>query len=98
MKVFHGGYNKIKSPEIIEEKYAKDFGIGFYCTELKEQSIRWAKRYETPTVNVYEYTEDVSLRIIDFKEMSEEWLDFVVICFCSEKALSCLSFIKSENV
>ena len=44
MEIYHGGYCPIKTPEIIKGKYAKDFGSGFYCTELKEQAIRWAIR------------------------------------------------------
>jgi hypothetical protein len=78
MQIYHGGYNRIESPKIIEGRYAKDFGIGFYCTEFKEQAMRWAKRYETPIVSIYEYKQDVSLSILTFNEMTEEWLDFVV--------------------
>jgi hypothetical protein len=40
MEVYHGGYNSIENPEIRAGKYAKDFGRGFYCTELKEQAVR----------------------------------------------------------
>jgi hypothetical protein len=36
--IFHGGYSEIQMPKIIGGKYAKDFGTGFYCTELKEQA------------------------------------------------------------
>lgn len=36
MEIYRGGYCLIKFPEIIKGKYPKDFGTGFYCTELKE--------------------------------------------------------------
>lgn len=40
MLVYHGSYTEIQKPEIIEGKYAKDFGTGFYCTVIKEQAER----------------------------------------------------------
>ena len=80
MKIYHGGYCPIERPEIKKGKYAKDFGIGFYCTELKEQAIRWAKRYDTPTISIYEFTPNNNLKTLFFTEMTEEWLDFIVNC------------------
>lgn len=80
MEVYHGGYCSIESPEIIAGKYAKDFGTGFYCTELKEQAVRWARRYDTPTVSVYDFKIDGKLKVLRFEEMTEEWLDFIVDC------------------
>lgn len=149
MEIYHGGYNTIEIPEIRMGKYAKDFGIGFYCTELKEQAVRWAKRYETPVVNIYNFRQDDKLKILYFQEMTEEWLEFIVDCrsgkkynydivigamandqvynyisdyingvltkeqfwvlakfkhpthqmnFCTEEALKCLTFIRSEEI
>ena len=46
--VYHGSYCKVEHPEIKEGKYSKDFGVGFYCTILEEQAIKWAKKYDTP--------------------------------------------------
>lgn len=80
MIVFHGGYCLITDPEIREGKYAKDFGNGFYCTELKEQAVRWAKRYNTPVISIYTFEQNDSLNILHFTEMTEEWLDFIVNC------------------
>jgi hypothetical protein len=150
MKVYHGGYCLIESPKIIKKRnFPKDFGTGFYCTELEEQAIRWAKRYDTSVVSMFEYSPDECLKILHFKEMTEEWLDFIVncrsgkshkfdvvigamandqiynyisdyinrvitreqfwvlakfkypthqICFCTEKSLSTLQFIESNNI
>lgn len=36
--IYHGSYCEVKQPKIIEGKYTKDFGIGFYCTILEEQA------------------------------------------------------------
>ena len=80
MEVYHGGYCQIVEPEVIDRKYAKDFGTGFYCTELKEQAIRWAGRYNTPVVSIYNFEQDNNLNILCFSEMTEEWLDFIVKC------------------
>lgn len=76
--IYHGSFCKIEKPEIKEGKYTKDFGDGFYCTILKEQAIRWAKKYDTPVVNMYEYEQNSSLRIKEFSLMTEEWLDFII--------------------
>jgi hypothetical protein len=78
--VYHGSYTEVKVPEIITGRNTKDFGTGFYCTIIKEQSERWAKRYSTPVVNVYSLLIDESLDILEFKEMTDEWLDFIIDC------------------
>lgn len=78
--VYHGSYTTIKEPVIKTGKYTKDFGEGFYCTLLKEQAIRWANKYDSPILNVYEYDENTSLNIKEFSILSEEWLDFVINC------------------
>ncbi|MDR2449044.1 MAG: DUF3990 domain-containing protein [Prevotellaceae bacterium] len=80
IEVYHGGYCKIEFPELIKGRYAKDFGSGFYCTEIKEQAIRWAKRYATPVINTYNVELNERLNVLHFRDMTEEWLDFIVHC------------------
>lgn len=80
MTVYHGGYKPIKMPEIRQGRNTKDFGIGFYCTIIKEQAERWARRYDTKIVSVYEVVLNTKLKIKEFKELSEEWLDFIIDC------------------
>ena len=80
MRVFHGGAIEVKDPEIRTGKFTKDFGEGFYCTKLKRQAKRWAMRKETPTISIYEYTPNKALSILDFKGMTDAWLDFIVNC------------------
>lgn len=147
MEIYHGGYTEIREPVIIKGRFTKDFGEGFYCTALKEQAIKWSLRYSTPVVGVYTARIESGLKIKEFKEMDDEWLDFIVACrmgkphdydiaigtmandqiynyvadfingiltreqfwvlarfkypthqinFCTEKALKCLTFMKSE--
>ncbi|MCM1123999.1 MAG: DUF3990 domain-containing protein [Eubacterium sp.] len=80
MTVYHGSYTTVKHPEIRKNRNTKDFGPGFYCTVIREQAQRLVKRYDTPTVNTYTVRPDTSLKILEFKEMSEDWLDFIISC------------------
>ena len=80
MTVYHGGYQPVKKPEILKGRNTKDFGYGFYCTIIKEQAQRWAKRYETKAISIYDVRMNTNLNIKEFTEMSEEWLDFIVDC------------------
>lgn len=80
MTVFHGGYSIIKNPKIITGRNTKDFGPGFNCTVTREQAERWAKRYDTPIVNTYTVRLNMDLNILEFKSMTDEWLDFIIQC------------------
>lgn len=80
MTVYHGSYTTVEYPDIRKGRNTKDFGSGFYCTVIREQAERWAKRYDTPTVCTYTVRIDTSLNILEFKEMTEEWLDFIIAC------------------
>lgn len=80
MTVYHGGYQAVEKPEIRKGRNTKDFGTGFYCTVIKEQAERWARRYDTKVVSIYDVRFKEKLNIKEFKEMSEEWLDFIIAC------------------
>ncbi|RHV34657.1 DUF3990 domain-containing protein [Coprococcus sp. OM04-5BH] len=80
MTVYHGGYQVVEDPEIRVGRNTKDFGNGFYCTIIKEQAERWARRYQTKVVSVYDVRLNSNLNIKEFANMSEEWLDFIVSC------------------
>ena len=84
MTVYHGGYKPVKEPEIRAGRNTKDFGTGFYCTIIKEQAQRWSKRYNTKIVSVYEVKLDPKLNIKEFREMTDEWLDFIIACRSGE--------------
>lgn len=149
MLVYHGSYTEVREPKIIVGRNTKDFGTGFYCTVIKEQAQRWSRRYDTPTVNIYSSLIDEKLDILEFKTMTDAWLDFIIACrsgkphshdivigamandqiynfisdymdgiltreqfwvlakfkypthqinFCTDDALKCLTFVKSEKV
>ena len=80
MTVYHGGYEPVSDTEIRIGRNTKDFGAGFYCTIIKEQAERWARRYNSKIVSIYDVRLNSDLKIKDFREMSEEWLDFIVDC------------------
>lgn len=80
MTVYHGGCESIETPEIRRGRNTKDFDTGFYCTIIKEQAQRWARRYDTKIVSIYEVMLNTKLKIKEFKELSEEWLDFIIAC------------------
>ena len=80
MKVYHGGYMAVEAPKILKSRFPKDFGDGFYCTELEMQAIRWASRYDSAVVSIYEYTANEKFKMLVFSKMTEEWLDFIIHC------------------
>ena len=80
MTVYHGGYISVENPQVRIGRNTKDFGTGFYCTVIKEQAQRWAKRYNTKIVSIYDVRIPEGLKVLEFGEMTEEWLDFIVAC------------------
>ena len=74
-------YNKTKQPGYVPTfiELADIFEQEHFPT-IKEQTQRWAKRYDTKVVSIYDVRMDASLRIKEFKEMTEEWLDFIIDC------------------
>lgn len=80
MTVYHGSGDIVEAPEIREGRYTKDFGPGFYCTVIREQAERRAQRMPIPRVNTYTVRLQDGLKILEFPEMTDEWLDFIVNC------------------
>ena len=81
LTVYHGGNEIVTNPEIRIGRYTKDFFWGFYCTLLSEQAERWALRNTlNSVVSVYSCTISDKLNVKQFEKMSDEWLDFVVMC------------------
>lgn len=80
MTVYHCSYIVVEKPRIIIGKNTKDFGPGFYCTIIREQAERLARRYDTHIVNTYTVRLDMRLNILEFKGMTDDWLDFIINC------------------
>ena len=89
LKIYHGSTFIVKQPNIEILNYRSDFGKGFYTTTDLEQAKKWTiikkKRLEKEDnnkdihqyVNIYEYTENKDLNILNFETATEEWLKFV---------------------
>lgn len=84
--LFHGSNFVVETPQILENGFYKDFGYGFYCTNIEKQAKRWAlSKRENHIVNKYVYTENSQLNTKIFTEMTEEWLQFIVDCRSGKK-------------
>lgn len=91
MRLFHGSYTEVKSPEICKGRRMVDFGQGFYLTSIQEQAENWSRIISIrkgpaslPTVSIFELnTEalaDADFRVKVFQEYNLEWLEYVVDC------------------
>ena len=92
MRLYHGSNIVIDNINLAMCRPYKDFGQGFYLTDIEEQAkkmaIRVAKIYgQSPILNVYEindnFKELYNLKIKDFgTRTTEEWAKFVMNMMC----------------
>ena len=105
MKIYHGSTFIVKNPNLEILNYRTDFGKGFYTTTDFEQAKRWTlikkRRLEENNfnelktyVNIYEYTENEELKVLDFLGATEEWLDFIYKNRTSNKLLHDYDIVK----
>ena len=94
MKLYHGSTVVVETPQIIRSAIGRDFGFGFYVTDIKEQAERWALRRKRTVsrngttdvhavVSVYEIdieTARTGLIFKDFPVASMDWLELVLSC------------------
>lgn len=79
--IYHGSNTAVEKPRILINGHYKDFGYGFYCTNMEKQAKRWAlTRRGASVVSRYQYVKNKELKILEFPYMTEEWLQFVVEC------------------
>jgi len=86
--LYHGSDAEVKVPELGKNTIArKDFGYGFYCTNIKEQAERWAKKKGSGNgvVSIYTWNPGAmnSLKCLEFKSIAEEkdlnlWLNEII--------------------
>ena len=79
--IYHGSNVVVEKPQILISGFYKDFGYGFYCTNIEKQAKKWAltKRGDS-RISIYKYQPNKELKNISFPKMTDEWLDFVVNC------------------
>jgi len=41
LTLYHGSNVIVKNPQVLTNGIYKDFGYGFYCTNLEKQAQRW---------------------------------------------------------
>ena len=84
LTLYHGSSEIVSEPALVNRGRAKDFGPGFYCTELYEQARKWAlRKTDSGYVNVYSCSIDedsAGLSVLEFPVMNDAWLDFVHGC------------------
>lgn len=81
MKLYRGSNVTVNSPKILTNGYFKDFGYGFYCTNIEKQAKRWAlTKHNAHIVSICEYTPDDELNMISFETTSKQWLKFILNC------------------
>ena len=88
MRLYHGSNIVIDSINLAMCRPYKDFGKGFYLTDIKEKAgnmaVRVSKIYGgSPVVNTFEIQDDFrkidDIRVKDFGlETTEEWAKFVM--------------------
>lgn len=88
MILYHGSNTIIKKIDLNKCKPFKDFGQGFYMTEIKEQAENMARRTSvifggTPVINKFIFNDkeafsNKELNIKRFSEPNEEWAIFVL--------------------
>jgi hypothetical protein len=79
--IYHSSNVVVEKPQILISGFYKDFGYGFYCTNIEKQAKKWAltKRGDS-RISIYKYQPNKELINISFPKMTDEWLDFVVNC------------------
>jgi len=88
MILYHGGTDLIDKPVIRTSLASRDFGAGFYCTDIRSQAEKWAQRQgrirkQSAILNIYEFNEKNSRQALQFKMFTDyaiEWLELIVNC------------------
>ncbi len=88
MRLYHGSNVVIESINLAMCRPYKDFGKGFYLTDIEEQAKQMAKRVSrlyggSPVINTFEIQDDFrktsDIKIMDFGiQTTEEWAKFVM--------------------
>lgn len=86
MILYHGTYTDFQEIELDKCLPYKDFGKGFYLTDILEQADAMAQKKSriyggSPIVQKYEFKEDVltsgDLNVLVFEKPTKEWAEFI---------------------
>lgn len=87
MILYHGSNVKIERIDLSKSKPNKDFGRGFYTTDIKEQAFFWSERIadrygKTPVVTQFNFDLERAikdgLKIKRFDKPDRDWATFVM--------------------
>jgi hypothetical protein len=88
MIVYHGSFTKIKKIDLSKCESNRDFGKGFYVTNILRQAEIWAERKGKVhkcegVVTEFIFYENAFIngahRVLRFDSYNDEWLDFVTL-------------------
>ena len=71
---------QLKTQKLELEEIQRTLAMDFIAPSSKEQAQRWANVMYTKIVSIYDVRLNSKLRIKEFKEMTDEWLDFIIDC------------------
>ncbi len=86
MILYHGTYTDFRTIDLNQCRPYKDFGTGFYLTDLREQAekmaVKKARIYSgRPIIQEYEFNEALltngELRVKQFTSPDQEWAEFI---------------------
>lgn len=87
MKLYHGSTIKIEEIDLSKSKPFKDFGKGFYLSDIESQAQEMAHFKSSllggePTVTTFEFDKNAmfnsEVKVKTFEDYSDEWLEFVI--------------------
>jgi len=88
MKVYHGSHTRIETIDLSLAEANKDFGKGFYVTNIRKHAERWAVRIArehnaTPVVTEFLFYEtaytDSIYKVLRFPRPCRQWVEFVMM-------------------
>jgi hypothetical protein len=89
MQVFHGSNVRIEKIDLAKSEFFKDFGRGFYVTNIREhaylRAVDVCERHNTnkPIVTEFKYMETypvtVGMNLKKFENVSKEWVEFIML-------------------
>jgi hypothetical protein len=88
MIVYHGSYTRIETIDLSQAEENKDFGKGFYITNIRKHAERWAARIARehnamPVVTEFLFYEtaytDSIYKVLRFPQPSRQWVEFVMM-------------------
>jgi hypothetical protein len=88
MKVYHGSYIRIETIDLSQAEANKDFGKGFYVTNIQKHAKRWAERIARehnamPVITEFLFYEtaytDSIYNVLRFSQPCRKWVEFVMM-------------------